>query len=320
MTLPAENNTPVDIDVHLPMVATPYDEGWSQWYDWSYGATVYLHDPWMLADVASNGGFDYCNQYVSDYISQGESIDSTKCMMTDTKHGNLKHGLLLPTWSSIQKSHSSLKYTDSTTRPTSPEPLQLCRVCNDISSGKHFGVFSCEACKSFFRRSIRSTASYVCRGSNCCEIDKTSRNKCQHCRLQKCFDVGMNKNAVQEERGPYSTKEHKPSSKRSKSTGSVQQSRTTLRNVSTSVNRSLNFDVKSQAMSAASSVIEMLAKAEKAENNIVPLIPSLTDRIIPKNTRRSLLSVVSWAKEIPMFTRLPVEDQIELITTTWSEE
>ena len=85
------------------------------------------------------------------------------------------------------------------------------------------------------------------------------------------------------------------------------------------VNRSLNFDVKSQAMSAASSVIEMLAKAEKAENNIVPLIPSLTDRIIPKNTRRSLLSVVSWAKEIPMFTRLPVEDQIELITTTWSE-
>ena len=66
-------------------------------------------------------------------------------------------------------------------------------------------------------------------------------------------------------------------------------------------------------------MLEMLAKAEKAESTVVPLVPSLADRLIPDNTRRSLLSVTAWAKEIPMFTQLPTEDQIELIKTTWSE-
>ena len=80
-----------------------------------------------------------------------------------------------------------------------------------------------------------------------------------------------------------------------------------------------NFDVKSQTKSSASTMLEMLAKAEKAESNLVPLVPSLADRIIPDNTRRSLLSVTAWAKEIPVFTQLPTKDQIELIKTTWSE-
>ena len=68
-----------------------------------------------------------------------------------------------------------------------------CKVCGDKASGNHFGVLSCEACKSFFRRSIRTDARYSCRAGRCCVIDKQSRNRCQYCRLIKCIAAGMKK-------------------------------------------------------------------------------------------------------------------------------
>ncbi|PAV84304.1 hypothetical protein WR25_16879 [Diploscapter pachys] len=68
-----------------------------------------------------------------------------------------------------------------------------CVVCGDKSSGKHYGQYSCEGCKSFFKRSIRRALSYSCRGSKDCVVDIHHRNQCQYCRLKKCIKMGMRK-------------------------------------------------------------------------------------------------------------------------------
>ena len=66
-----------------------------------------------------------------------------------------------------------------------------CVVCGDKSSGKHYGQFTCEGCKSFFKRSVRRNLSYTCRGSRNCPVDQHHRNQCQYCRLRKCIKEGM---------------------------------------------------------------------------------------------------------------------------------
>ena len=89
--------------------------------------------------------------------------------------------------------------------PNSPEGdsskvLADCVVCGDKSSGKHYGQFTCEGCKSFFKRSVRRNLVYACRGQRNCIIDQHHRNQCQYCRFRKCIDSGMKKEAVQKGR------------------------------------------------------------------------------------------------------------------------
>ncbi|XP_055440251.1 nuclear receptor ROR-gamma isoform X8 [Bubalus kerabau] len=77
----------------------------------------------------------------------------------------------------------------------SPAQIEVipCKICGDKSSGIHYGVITCEGCKGFFRRSQQCNVAYSCTRQQNCPIDRTSRNRCQHCRLQKCLALGMSR-------------------------------------------------------------------------------------------------------------------------------
>ncbi|XP_047285451.1 nuclear receptor subfamily 2 group C member 1 isoform X6 [Homo sapiens] len=89
--------------------------------------------------------------------------------------------------------------------------FDLCVVCGDKASGRHYGAVTCEGCKGFFKRSIRKNLVYSCRGSKDCIINKHHRNRCQYCRLQRCIAFGMKQDSVQCERKPIEVSREKSS-------------------------------------------------------------------------------------------------------------
>lgn len=77
-----------------------------------------------------------------------------------------------------------------------------CKAAPDISYPVHLGnaVFFLFVCflQGFFRRSQQNNAMYSCSRQRNCLIDRTNRNRCQHCRLQKCLALGMSRDGERE--------------------------------------------------------------------------------------------------------------------------
>ncbi|KAI6238122.1 Retinoic acid receptor RXR-gamma [Aphelenchoides fujianensis] len=93
---------------------------------------------------------------------------------------------------------------------TTPTEM-ICRICGDRSSGRHYGVRSCDGCRGFFKRSIRRNLQYefvlpLCKEGGNCVVDVARRNRCQFCRFKKCLSVSMNRNVISNLRSslPYS--------------------------------------------------------------------------------------------------------------------
>ncbi|XP_040267491.1 nuclear receptor subfamily 1 group I member 3 isoform X1 [Bufo bufo] len=73
---------------------------------------------------------------------------------------------------------------------------KLCAVCSDKANGYHFHVLTCEGCKGFFRRSMTKGLTFTCPFTRSCPVNKAKRRRCQACRLQKCLEVGMRKDMI----------------------------------------------------------------------------------------------------------------------------
>ncbi|XP_077382201.1 retinoic acid receptor beta-like isoform X2 [Festucalex cinctus] len=100
-------------------------------------------------------------------------------------------------WQSVVSPSSSSSCEHASASPRTYKP---CFICQDKSSGYHYGVSACEGCKGFFRRSVQKKMSYTCQRDRKCVITKVTRNTCQYCRLHKCFAVGMSQQSLRNDR------------------------------------------------------------------------------------------------------------------------
>ncbi|KAG6441718.1 hypothetical protein O3G_MSEX002006 [Manduca sexta] len=71
---------------------------------------------------------------------------------------------------------------------------KTCPICNDVTSGIHYGIHTCESCKSFFKRAIsfKKSPKFKCASSQgTCALSPATRSACQLCRFEKCIQAGM---------------------------------------------------------------------------------------------------------------------------------
>ncbi|XP_060073525.1 nuclear hormone receptor FTZ-F1 beta-like [Ylistrum balloti] len=82
-----------------------------------------------------------------------------------------------------------------------PDPsMGPCPICGDAISGYHYGIFTCESCKGFFKRTVQNKKTFACHRKGDCEITKLSRKKCPACRFAKCIIHGMKLEAIRHDR------------------------------------------------------------------------------------------------------------------------
>ncbi|XP_062535484.1 steroid hormone receptor ERR2 isoform X1 [Armigeres subalbatus] len=225
--------------------------------------------------------------------------------------------------------------SDSTNQDAIKEeiPRRLCLVCGDVASGFHYGVASCEACKAFFKRTIQGNIEYTCPASNDCEINKRRRKACQACRFRKCLLMGMLKEGVRLDRvrggrqkyrrnpcaNPYQLQLPQSNSQYTPQTledikilevlSSFEPDPLTighgfdLMNSNGSSSSDHDGDVKPNDSS------RMVMGADAQE--MLSVLSDIYDK--------ELVGVIGWAKQIPGFTDLPLNDQMRLLQVSWAE-
>uniref|UniRef100_A0A3P8WYC5 Retinoic acid receptor RXR n=1 Tax=Cynoglossus semilaevis TaxID=244447 RepID=A0A3P8WYC5_CYNSE len=161
--------------------------------------------------------------------------------------------------------------------------------------GKHYGVYSCEGCKGFFKRTVRKDLTYTCRDNKDCMVDKRQRNRCQYCRYQKCLAMGMKREAVQEERQRNKERE-----------GEVEST--------SAVNEEMPVEKILEAEMAVEQKTELHADGSSGGSS-----PNDPVTNICQAADKQLFTLVEWAKRIPHFSELPLDDQVILLRAGWNE-
>ncbi|KAM6911813.1 LOW QUALITY PROTEIN: glucocorticoid receptor-like [Lycodopsis pacificus] len=179
---------------------------------------------------------------------------------------------------------------------------KICLVCSDEASGCHYGVVTCGSCKVFFKRAVEGWRArqntdgqhnYLCAGRNDCIIDKIRRKNCPACRFRKCLKAGMN---LEARKNKKLTKLKVPT---------------------------MPVPVIPRPMPQL--VPTMLSVLKAIEPEVIysgydSTLPDTSSRLMTTLNRlggQQVISAVKWAKSLPGFRNLHLDDQMTLLQCSW---
>uniref|UniRef100_A0A1B6DMQ3 Nuclear hormone receptor FTZ-F1 beta n=1 Tax=Clastoptera arizonana TaxID=38151 RepID=A0A1B6DMQ3_9HEMI len=214
-----------------------------------------------------------------------------------------------------------------------------CPICGDKISGFHYGIFSCESCKGFFKRTVQNRKNYVCLRGSSCPVTIATRKKCPACRFEKCLNMGMKLEAIREDRtrggrSTYQCSYTLPASLMSPP-GATQDSNKSLDGSSQGMVKQ-EFCEPMSPHSHSRLVPPLLQEIMEVEHlwqyNEQEHKPSSAS--VPGNNHPNgqdflsnlcniadnrLYKIVKWCKSLPLFKNISIDDQISLLINAWCE-
>ncbi|XP_020503515.1 glucocorticoid receptor [Labrus bergylta] len=183
---------------------------------------------------------------------------------------------------------------------------KICLVCSDEASGCHYGVLTCGSCKVFFKRAVEGQHNYLCAGRNDCIIDKIRRKNCPACRFRKCLMAGMNLEA-------------RKTKKLNRLKGTQQSNPPELTPSPPIEAHSLMPKRMPQLVPTMLSLLKAI-EPDTIYAGYDSTLPDTSTRLMTTLNRlggRQVISAVKWAKALPGFRNLHLDDQMTLLQCSW---
>ncbi|XP_041930013.1 progesterone receptor-like isoform X1 [Alosa sapidissima] len=179
---------------------------------------------------------------------------------------------------------------------------RACQICGDVASGCHYGALTCGSCKVFFKRAAEGKQNFLCASRNDCTIDKLRRKNCPSCRLKRCFESGMTLRSrklkvIDSQKPPERSDPNRPSRESTSASAAISlHSLQTLKGI----------------LERIEPLVVNAGHDQGQPDSAASLLTSLNQL-----GERQLVSVVKWAKGVPGFRNLHVDDQMMAIQYSW---